>query len=138
MKFYLKLILFTFVLAGCRKDVEPVTVSAAAYVDDKPAIANFVLLDRSNGLDITDAGTMERFFLSKPERARYATTEYSINVRPGEYILIIQLTNANAGIPDKSHTYNYITTRGTSTRSKYTMQFLSGRSPLYQPWLDRK
>ncbi len=137
MKF-LKLILLTFLLAGCRKDVELVSVSAAAYVDDRPAIANFALLDIENNLDITDVGTIERYFLSEHERARYATSEFSMNVPQGEYILIIQLTDANAGIASKSHTYNFITTRGTSARTKYTMQFLSARNNPFQPWMDKK
>ncbi len=38
-------VLLSFLLIGCRKDAETVAISASAYVDDKPAIANFALLD---------------------------------------------------------------------------------------------
>ena len=131
--------LLVWLFAGCnRKDVELATINAAAYIDGNKATANFFLLTPSQTTVIGDEDAIDRYLATKPIYAQYAVTEYTEKVIPGEYILVIQIKEIGAPVLYKTYTYNFITTRGTSAKPKYVMQFTSGSSLAFQPWVDKK
>ena len=138
-KTLLMLLMVIGLFAGCkRKEVELATINAAAYIDGNKATANFVLLTTSQTAVISDEGAIDRYMATTPMYLQNGVMEYSQKVIPGEYILVIQVKDVSAPVLYKTYTYNYITTNGTSTQSKYIMQFASGKALTFQPWVEKK
>lgn len=139
MKRFLTLLFIVFVLTGCNdKRVELVTINASAYVDANKATGNFAIFSPNQADIFSDEGAVDRYFATIQQNAKTAVTDFSAQVLPGEYVLVIQLKDGNPGVLYRTYTYNYITTRGTAARSNYVMQFQTGRTLTYQPWVDRK
>jgi|GEM_PF-6721061 len=139
MNKFLGLLCVVFVFAGCNdKRVDLVTINVSAYVDANKAVGNFALLSPNQSGIFSDEGAIDRYFATIQQNAKTAITDFSAEVLPGEYVLVIQLKDGNTGVLYRTYTYNYITTRGTPSRLNYVMQFKSGRAYTYQPWLDRQ
>ncbi|PJJ84108.1 hypothetical protein [Mucilaginibacter auburnensis] len=139
MKKILALLFVVLVFAGCNdKRVELVTINASAYVDDAKAIANFAILTPTETGVFSNDGALDRYFATIQQNTKIGVTDYSTQVLPGEYVLVIQLKDGNPGVLYRTYTYNFITTRGPSAKFNYTMQFRSGKAEFYQPWADRK
>lgn len=139
MKKFLTLLFVVLVFAGCNdKNVELVTINASAYVDNVKAVGNFALLSPNQTTVFADDGALDRYFATIQENSKVGVTDFTTKVLPGEYVLVIQLKDGNSGILYRTYTYNYITTRGANAKFNYVMQFESGRTTFYQPWIDRK
>ena len=139
MKKLLPVLFIVFAFVGCKRQaVELVTINASAYLDGNKAIGNFALLKPEQVGIFSDEDALDRFFATVQVNSKIAITEFSEKVIPGEYILVIQLKDGNPGVLYKTYTYNFITTTGSSARSNYVMQFQTGRTMEYQPWVDKK
>ena len=139
MKKFLALLLVVFVFAGCNdKPVELVTINASAFVDNTKAIGNFAIVSPNQSAIFAYDGAVDRFFATVQQNSKLGVTDFTAQVLPGEYVLIIQLKDGNPGVLYRTYTYNFITTRGPSAKLNYVMQFQSARTTFYQPWVDRK
>ncbi len=139
MKKFLALLFVVFAFSACNDErVELVTINASAYVDNSKAIGNFAILSPTQSPIFEDDGALDRYFATIQENSKVGITDFTAKVLPGEYVLVIQLKDGNPGVLYRTYTYNFITLRGSSARTNYVMQFQSGRTSFYQPWVDRK
>lgn len=140
MKYFAYIVFALLLFSSCKKkDLELVTINAVAYVDANKAVANFALIDPNEYRVISSERSVDIYMASKPDHSQISTTDFSMKVPTGEYILIIQLKEGKYGTLSTTYTYNYITTRGVSLKTSYAMQFTKSKpSVFYQPWVDKQ
>lgn len=139
MKQLVALLFMAFVFAGCNdKRVELVTINASAYVGANKVVGDFAILSTGQAGVFSDEGALGRYFATIQQNSKTQVTDFTAQVLPGEYILVIQLKDISTGAKLNTYTYNFITTRGTATVFNYAMQFQPGLEGYYQPWVDKK
>jgi hypothetical protein len=139
MKFFYKIIFFSFLLTACKKqEPELVIVKASAYVDGNKVAANFALIDTYRHNVINSEHTIADYMASIPVHAQFSTTDFSEKIITGQYTLVVQLKEGAYGALPNTYSYINITTQGESAKTVYVMHFSKTKQSLYQPWFEVK
>lgn len=135
MKKPLLLLIATLLFIGCKKDEDLFRLNATTYLDDEKVYSNIAFLKSDQADVLKDAETVDEFFKGRLELGAKYTTQYKEYVKPGEYIVLVQI--ADVSKPNKIKTYSYKHVAVANGMTSNVMVFSSKDKELYQPWVDK-
>ena len=121
-------------VSGCKKDKASTMINATTYLDDKRVLSNIAFIKANQTSVIKDENSVEAYFATNPAHSKLFTEQYSEDMVPGDYIIVIQLVSH---IMDKSYTYRNVSITENNPSQDNVMVFNSNITTLYQPWVNK-
>ncbi len=112
-------------------------INATAYLDDNKVNSNIAFIKSDRSDVIKDENTVEAFFKSNPPHSGSYTSQYSEYMEPGEYIIVIQITQSPLHNKFKTYTYRRISVNADSDSQGNVMAFSTAKTGYYQEWTNK-